>query len=79
MTSWLARNVAPGKSEFRAGKTGSMKRYPRFAVPLFVLAVFGCALWLLDQELKEYHLRDVVASFAQIPTAHLALAGVLTR
>lgn len=74
----MARNADPGKSESRAGKTGAMKRYPRFAVPLFVLAVFGCALWLLDQELKEYHLRDVVASFAQIPTAHLALAGLLT-
>lgn len=55
-----------------------MKRYLRFTAPLVVLAIFVAALWLLHQELKEYRLRDVVASFEQIPASHLALAFLFT-
>jgi phosphatidylglycerol lysyltransferase len=55
-----------------------MQRYLRFIIPLVVLAVFVAALWLLHQEIKEYHLRDVIASLEQIPASHLALAVLLT-
>ena len=55
-----------------------MQRYLRFLIPLVVVAVFVAALWLLHHELREYHLRDVVASLEQIPASHLALAVLLT-
>ena len=55
-----------------------MQRYLRFIIPLVVVVVFVAALWLLHQELREYHLRDVIASLEQIPASHLALAVLLT-
>ena len=55
-----------------------MKRYLHLLIPLFVLSVFTAALWLLHQELKEYHLRDVLASLGQIPPDRLAWACLLT-
>ncbi|HUT90904.1 MAG TPA: hypothetical protein VMY37_15480 [Thermoguttaceae bacterium] len=55
-----------------------MQRYLRFIIPLVVVAVFVAALWLLHHELREYHLRDVIASLEQIPASHLALAVLLT-
>ncbi len=56
-----------------------MKKYLRtIAGPLFVLAMLVGALWLLHNELKQYHLRDFLDGLAKIPAAHLWLAVALT-
>ncbi len=53
-------------------------RLTRFFGPVFVLFVFGGALWLLHHELKHYTLADLRAGVARIPPSHLGLAIVLT-
>lgn len=46
--------------------------------PLLVLVVFTVALWLLHNELRDYHLKDFLHSLKSIPTSDLLLAAGLT-
>jgi len=45
---------------------------------LFVLSLFGLALWALHHELRAYHLKDILDSLDRIPAAHLLVALSLT-
>ena len=56
----------------------SYSQYFRFVTPLLVLVLFLAALSLLHRELADYHLHDVLASLAAIPTMSIAAAIVLT-
>lgn len=49
-----------------------------FGVPLLILVVFSVALWLLHEELRDYHLQDFLNSLASIPARNLIWAVVLT-
>ena len=56
-----------------------MRKYCHTIVgPLFVLAMLVGALWLLHNELKQYHLRDFLDGLAKIPVSRLWLAVGLT-
>jgi phosphatidylglycerol lysyltransferase len=56
-----------------------LKERLRAAVgPILVLLLLIAALWMLHHELKDYHLRDFVRSFTQIPAYKVALAIGLT-
>jgi phosphatidylglycerol lysyltransferase len=46
--------------------------------PLLGLLLFAVAIWILHQELREYHYHDIVRHLAEIPTPHLLLAFALT-
>ncbi len=46
--------------------------------PLLIVAVFVGALWLLRNELKQYHLRDFTDSLSRIPSSALLFALGLT-
>jgi len=46
--------------------------------PALSLILFGAAAWLLHNELRTYHLRDILHAFDAIPGAHLWAAAGLT-
>ena len=46
--------------------------------PGLSLILFAAAVWLLHNELKVYHLRDILHAFDAIPGAHLWSAAGLT-
>jgi phosphatidylglycerol lysyltransferase len=48
------------------------------AGPLFGASLFVLALWILQREFAQFHLRDVLGHLAEIPPAHIALAVGLT-
>ena len=48
------------------------------AGPLFGATLFVLALWILQREFAQFHLRDVVGHLGAIPPAHIALAVGLT-
>jgi phosphatidylglycerol lysyltransferase len=55
-----------------------MERVSRYLGPAFVLAVFGCVVWLLHRELAAYHWHDIVAGVRGMPTWRIAVAIGLT-
>lgn len=55
-----------------------MKHWKKFAGPLFVLAVFFAALYLLHRELRQYHLSDFIRALTDIPTVYVLAAVGLT-
>ena len=54
------------------------ERLRGFLGPLVIFLLLVASLWLLHLELKQYHLRDFVRSFSEIPRLHLLLALGLT-
>ncbi len=48
------------------------------AGPVFVLAMLVVTLWMLHNELRQYHLRDFFDGLAKIPSSRLWLAVLLT-
>jgi len=44
----------------------------------FLLGLFGVALWVLHQELKAYHLKDILDVLERLPAEHLLVALLLT-
>lgn len=46
--------------------------------PVFGLAVFSAALWVLRRELSRFHLHDVVQAIGSVPASRLAAAVLLT-
>ena len=46
--------------------------------PGLSLILFAGAAWLLHNELKAYHIRDILNAFDAIPGAHLLAAAGLT-
>jgi len=63
-------------------KPSPVRTWPRYAraaiAPVFVLVVLFAALWLLRQQLHDYHLRDFLDGLRSIPTRDLVWAVVLT-
>ena len=56
-----------------------MKKYLHsIGGPLLIFVVFSVALWLLHQELRNYHLKDFLQSLQNIPTKNLLMAVGLT-
>ena len=55
-----------------------MRDWKKYAGPAFVLAVFFAALFMLQRELKQYHLSDFVAALQSIPPIYLVAAVLLT-
>jgi uncharacterized membrane protein YbhN (UPF0104 family) len=58
--------------------TALFKRLTRLAPILLSLLLFGISLWAITQELRKYHLQDVINSLTTIPKPHLILAIALT-
>jgi phosphatidylglycerol lysyltransferase len=50
----------------------------RILGPSLSVILFTAAVWLLYDELKTYHLRDVLNAFKSIPSGHLGVAAGLT-
>lgn len=46
--------------------------------PGLSLILFAAAVWLLHNELRTYHLKDILHAFDAIPAAHLCAAAGLT-
>jgi len=42
------------------------------------LALFGAAIYIIHEKLSQYHFRDIVRQFEQLPRTHLVAAMVLT-
>ncbi len=55
-----------------------MKKWGHHLGSLIVLAIFLGAAWLLYHELRKYHLHDVFAALAAIPSWRIAAAILLT-
>ena len=49
-------------------------RILKILAPLFGLAIFSLALWVLYRELKTYHPQDILNEVQALPAARLALA-----
>jgi phosphatidylglycerol lysyltransferase len=58
--------------------TSLFKRLTRLAPILLSLLLFGISLWAITQELRKYHLQDIVNSLMTIPRPYLLLAIALT-
>ena len=46
--------------------------------PVISLMLFAAAVWLLHNELKTYHIKDILHAFDAIPAAYLWAATGLT-
>lgn len=55
-----------------------MLHYLKKLAPLFVIAIFMGAIWLLSKELKHYNIHEIRAAVSQIPTWRLWAAAGLT-
>lgn len=59
-------------------RKGRDLRWLQRLTPLFGVALFGFALWLLHRELRNYHYADLVRVFKALPNGRLWLAAGLT-
>ncbi|QDT98525.1 bifunctional lysylphosphatidylglycerol flippase/synthetase MprF [Gimesia aquarii] len=55
-----------------------MLHYLKKLAPLFVIAIFMGAIWLLSKELKHYNIHEIRAAVSHIPTWRLWAAAGLT-
>ncbi|MFT5731182.1 MAG: phosphatidylglycerol lysyltransferase [Desulforhopalus sp.] len=60
----------------RKSTASSMLR--KIVGPGLSLILFAAAVWLLHNELRAYHLEDILPAFSSIPAAHLLAAAGLT-
>jgi len=49
-------------------------RLLKILAPIFGLAIFSLAIWVLYRELRAYHLREIMQELRALPAARLALA-----
>ncbi len=54
------------------------KRMTKYIGPVLGIMLFTAALWILDRELKAYHLHDILHHLGSIPGRSIFLAVVLT-
>lgn len=58
--------------------TAGLGRYRRWLLPTLSLVVFAAVAYVIDRELRDYHLRDVLAALSGLPTAALLAAAGFT-
>jgi phosphatidylglycerol lysyltransferase len=77
LSSPLARTLTP-QPRLVSERTGLGLRWLHRLTPLFGVALFGLALWLLHRELRNYHYADLVRVLKALPNERLWLAVALT-